>query len=458
MEIVVKGLIVKELGHRGLYVFYTGKERMIVYSSSPLRIGPMSLTLLSDEKGYRVVSSQSIDQSELSLNHDDVVDERQPLISDDIMIQLTPQIRETAKRIKRAVSMGRDILLRFHNDADGIAGGLAIYRVLKSMDEHVHVSNRQNSSVIYNPSDALADLNTLTSYNPLVLIIDFGSGEESQEAINLLRAAGVEVVMIDHHPYDVQPTVDYYLSPWILRSDKRIDLSQYTAGYLSVEVARLLGLDDDTAKRLTSISFSGDKSRFRKIFSDDETALVFDYLGTYSTFPNTLDFYNSLLDNQSLRESIYHQAKDKLDTIRDKGFVYLKVKDVPLSGMGDGLLFGTINIEKVIKKFEFPSKAKTIGVLFDTLVERNPGRPVIVVGYGGKLITFRVNDEGFQIGLSARDLVKEILTEFKDLVVGGGGHDKAASVRTMGNEYTKIIMEWLENKIMNRSWSSQDTS
>ena len=477
MEMEITGQVVRKLNF-GRYLVSTKTGVIVLDSREPLeykayvfKVTPQGAQGQARGQGqdYTLISKRETDakvEPEIKLAENSLI------IEDEVMGRLKPMIRDCAERIARAEKSGRSIMIRYHNDADGISGGLAIYLALKKgKSRPLH---RQCPSVVYTPSDALIDINLMTdSYKPLMIITDLGSGEESRDGIKLLKGAGFEVIMIDHHPYDNKPEVDCYLSGWTQKPEtklearateikeietKKKDFSKYTAGYLTAEVARALGLEDETANKLASISFSGDKSTL-DYPKDDKSSLVFDYVGRYTFFPNTLDFYSSVLNNAGLYDSIYTQASEKLDNIRREGVNYLKIKefdkqvraeDGAMTGENFKLIVGLINADKIIKKFEFPSKAKTTSIMFETLAEKYPGLPVIMMGHGKKMITFRVNDRAAELGYSGRGLIKEVMAEFPDMIISGGGHAKAASIRTSSSDYTKIIMDWFLERIKSK--------
>ena len=118
----------------------------------------------------------------------------EPLISDKITKKLKPKIQQLAEKLTEASMNRRYIMLRFHGDADGISGALALSEVLKCY------AYQQNAAV-YSVRDAIRDLSNLTNEdNPLAVFLDFGMNKESEEGLGLLKAAGVELVLIDNHP------------------------------------------------------------------------------------------------------------------------------------------------------------------------------------------------------------------------------------------------------------------
>ena len=52
------------------------------------------------------------------------------LVKSDVLNRLRPKMYEAAQRIRRAILDGRTILLRHHNDADGIVSGVAMEKAI----------------------------------------------------------------------------------------------------------------------------------------------------------------------------------------------------------------------------------------------------------------------------------------------------------------------------------------
>jgi RecJ-like exonuclease len=354
------------------------------------------------------------------------------LLPGEVPQKLKPLVQEAARRIVAAARLNRAILVRFHNDGDGICGGLA----LASMIKPSRFSALQNSSAIYRVPDALRDISALRSgFLPLIVLADFGVNEESIESLQLVKAAGIEVLVIDHHPpSDVAISlVDYVVTPMKLGGT-----SHYTAGWLCCETAKAAGGSAEKLNALAAISLTADKSRLHKPTEDEEQkALVFDYLGTYTAFPNTLDFYDSVLNDRGLFLSIYGQAKEKLRLIAESARSYTSIKDI------SGFKVAVIQLDKLVKKHEFPSKGKACGTVFDSL---NKGEPLVAIGFGEKLINFRANTAAKERGFNATKLIASLKEEIKDGIESGGGHDVAASMR-VSKGFNNIILEEILRKI-----------
>ncbi|MFH1470653.1 MAG: DHH family phosphoesterase, partial [Candidatus Micrarchaeota archaeon] len=182
--------------------------------------------------------------------------ESQMLIQDGVMKSLYHLILDCASRLLRARFLERPIVLRYHADADGISGAMCIARAVGICG----LFATQNPHTVYEVQDAIRDLNAVRStgestLGPVLVLVDSGSGEDSADAVSLLKGAGLEIIIIDHHPLGgaVSETADCIVSPMLVGAT-----SYYTAGLLAGEVARAVGGPDPES--LQRISLAGDKS------------------------------------------------------------------------------------------------------------------------------------------------------------------------------------------------------
>lgn len=360
---------------------------------------------------------------------------RKPLISDSVMKKLKPGIRAVSKKILAAISLKRGILIRFHNDADGICSGLAIWSIIKPR----RVVATQNSSAVYKTESALRDRGILgSSFLPLVILVDFGANEESVEALKLLKEAGIEVIIIDHHPPSekARKVVDYLLSPFNVGGG-----SEYTAGYICAEVAKCAGSDPRKMDGLSRISMTGDKSSLYSPKENDmKKALVLDYLSTYKKFPNTLESYGNALKSPALFLSIHCQARDKVEEARRKAKRYTKIKKIgPFSAC-------FVDLDGFTGKDKFPGKGKAIGIVLDELVSKSPRAPLIAIGHGERIINFRVSKKAIKKGFSALATIKKLKKELLTGIESGGGHHAAASMR-IKKGFERILLGEIEKMI-----------
>lgn len=333
-----------------------------------------------------------------------------PFLAGGLMEKLREKILLCARKLIAAKKLGRYILLRFHNDADGISGALALTKVVRAYTS-------QQNSANYSVSHAMRDIGNLQGErHPIAILLDFGSGEESAEGLELLRASGAQVIVIDHHPNEgnAHEKCSLFLSPWSAGSEDE-NASAYVAGYLACEVARACG--EETGD-LAKIACAGDKSSIIEVGEKDrEVALVLDYMATHSGFGNKLDFYEKALGNKELYTSVLVQAGEALERITDDVKKNMKKRlEGPVSVY-------TVDTEKVRSR-EFPGKGKITTRAFE-LVEG----PAVVLGVWKDGLSFRINEGAIGRGVRASELISSLKEEMGDFIVGGGGHARAASLR-----------------------------
>lgn len=348
------------------------------------------------------------------------------LVQDETMEMLKERVYSCAKKLLAAKKLGRHILLRFHSDADGISAALAITKILRAY------TSQQNSAT-YSVYDAMRDIGNLQGEkNPLVILVDFGSGAGSAEGLKILKASGAEIMVIDHHPNEgnVGENSHLFLSPWAISSNERA--SSYVAGYLAVEVARACGIDG--IEYLARIACAGDKSSILPVEEKDrEVAVVLDYMATYSGFGNKLDFYKNALENEELYASVLVQAREALDRITEDVKANMKKRlDGPVSVY-------TLDTDKVKSK-EFPGKGKITTRGFELAGDA----PAVVLGTWKNGLSFRINDGAIGKGVHANEIIASLKKEMPDFIEGGGGHARAASLRIREGFVDSVVEKIIE--------------
>ena len=392
----------------------------VVESATGLRISAEKIENLPIAE-----AKQKTDEIKKKILENIKINDTELLVKDEITEALKPEFIEMAKYLLLAQKLNRFILLRFHGDADGISAAFAITKFLRCKAE-------QQNAAIYSTRDAVRDLNTFNyQYAPLAVFVDFGASQESIEALKLLHSAGVEIIIIDHHPpVDEVSGIAVLLSPWQINDDPTS--SQYPAGYLACEIAQVAGIKN--MAELARISCAGDKSKIIDVDdSDKDKALVLDFLAIYSSYGNNLDFYRNAIENPELFKSILQQAKDKMKNLYESAIKLMKKHNA-----GELALY-VVELDNIIKEQEFPSRGKVV-----TMISENLGneRPVMVVGYGKKTIVIRLNQMAADAGYAADQLISELKVSMKNFIESGGGHTKAAAIRTHEG-YVKSVCEAL---------------
>ncbi|MEW6329580.1 MAG: DHH family phosphoesterase, partial [Candidatus Micrarchaeota archaeon] len=357
----VEGEVFRTSEARGAFVYFvrdetggvemiTGGEfapRGVITASGKVRERDGALQLVASEAGVidKARAARLSEEIKKSIDARAQPLESKLMIEDEVTRKIELQLREAARVVREAVLTARPILLRHHGDADGIAGALALAAGIAALlrEEKFSAEMRyslfrahQTPSAIYEKEDALRDINTLriVGGKPLVILLDFGANEESRDALEVLKGAEFETIITDHHPtrLDARKFASHYISPWNFEGGS----SDYTAGFLACELAKKIGIvdaRDQFATKSQMVHFSrsekleigllekasliGDKSKLLRADDADEKekkcALVLDFLGAHKKFEHTLEFYEKVLGNERLFNSLHSQATERIE-------------------------------------------------------------------------------------------------------------------------------------------------
>lgn len=353
------------------------------------------------------------------------------LPNDEVMLALWPKLNAAALDFAVADKLHRSIMLRFHGDADGICGAFALTSVL-------HCKAFQQNSAVYSVRDALRDISLIGQENrPFIILLDFGSSDPCNEGLELLRAANIQYIVIDHHPLGKRPP-EKTISPFQV-SEKA---SKYTAGYLACEIgcAIGIGLDRERALELAKTACAGDKSDILPIKKEDvKKAMVLDYLASHVSFGNNLDFYKSVMANPELFASIAGQAEESIEEAAQKAMEGMKSSNTQNAKL-ETFIFA---LGRVVKRGEWPPSSKVTTRIFDK-IRTGPeghGKAIICLGYTERSIIMRISDEAVALGFSANTLAQKMKDSMADFVDGGGGHVKAGAIKVKVGFVKEVLNE-----------------
>ena len=174
------------------------------------QIESQSILKLTEESSIRL--HKAID---VALNERAEPEDVEFLVKSDVLNRLKPKMREAACKIRRAILDGRTILLRHHNDADGICSGVAMEKAIIPLIEMTNPSNdaqyyyfkrSPSKAPFYELEDVVKDLSFALEDQerhgqklPLIVLLDNGSTEEDITALMQAKIYDIEVVVIDHH-------------------------------------------------------------------------------------------------------------------------------------------------------------------------------------------------------------------------------------------------------------------
>ncbi len=377
------------------------------------------------------------------------------LIESEVLEKLKPEMMKVAKELRKAVFESRPIIIRHHWDADGVCGGVALEKALIDLVEKFHpdpeakfylIRRRVSRAPFYELEDvvkdldeALEDVDRHGDKIPLVVLVDNGSGVEDIPAIRQFLVFGADVITIDHHYPDeeVDRYLLYHVNPYKVGGD-----SNYTAGILSVEIARMVNPDVDL-KLLAGVSVVGDRAegeveKYIEIagLSREELqdiALAIEFEGFYLRFRPSSYIMHEILgfgrkDRQKkLVEMLSSYAKEAIENQVKTAMEGVKIQELP-----NGIVLVALDVENYAKKFTFPPPGKLTGEVHDRLKERF--ERIVTIGYGPDFAVIR--SEGVELDIPR--LVRELQNEV-NAGVEGGGHLVVGSIKFIPAKRKEVL-------------------
>lgn len=360
--------------------------------------------------------------------------------------KMLPKLGSAAERLFRSCITGAPIVVRFHNDCDGSSGATGIYDALGVLGEklglaELETSWRMNRGIGYTTDSFHSDGAFFNSFEakekPLVIIIDFGTTEESYDAIKLCNGK-YDLIFMDHHlvfegfPVD---SIGYYINPWNFGSG-----SDYTAGFLACVFAEMIAEVD--VELLKDASLIGDYS----VYADRgkkgayKIAMVLDYLtskkdGVLHLTPRHI---NSIIRDEEKLGETFSRASTMLREAVDLG-----VRKAKRYKTKEGVVVYTLDFKHIIDgQGEHPLPGRFSSWLQDKLEDLNENVEVITIVYHESRISVRAAREAAdRIGILK---IVEELKKSSDYIYSCGGHSAAFSVQS-----DKLHVERVVNLILN---------
>ena len=413
------------------------------------------------------------------------------LVKSDILNRLKPKMYEAAQKIRRAILDGRTILLRHHNDADGICSGVAmekaivplIKKINPSHDaEYYYFKRSPSKAPFYELEDVVKDLSFALEDQkrhgqklPLIVLLDNGSTEEDIVALMQAKIYDIEVVVIDHHsPGELLSTdikdgeiygatvavdeyVDTHVNPYLVGGD-----SQLTAGALATEVAHIINPDvEDLIKHLPGVAALGDRAECGEVyqylklaaskgFSKNHLAKIaecVDFEAYFLRFMNGRGIMDTILavDNvdkhKKMIEVLYKEYQKRIDTQ-----LKAALPNIKRTQLENGIYINMLDVEKYAHKFTFPAPGKTCGFVHDRMIkELGDDKPIVTLGHGPDFGVFRATDAvNEQYGFNVNDIVSVIAQRVPQAGVDGGGHECAGSIKYIEGLGEEVLYKVLE--------------
>ena len=408
-------------------------------------------------------------------------------------------MREAAQKIRRAILDGRTILLRHHNDADGICSGVAMEKAIIPLIEHVNPSNdaqyyyfkrSPSKAPFYELEDVVKDLSFALEDQerhgqklPLIVLLDNGSTEEDIVALMQAKIYDIEVVVIDHHSpgelitkderggeiygatVAVDEYVDTHVNPYLVGGD-----SQLTAGALATEVAHIINpAVKDVIKHLPAVAALGDRAECGEVyqyleianekgFSKEHLAKIaecVDFEAYFLRFMNGRGIMDTILavDNidkhDKMIDALYKEYQKRIDAQ-----LKAALPNIEKTQFENGIYFNIIDVEKYAHKFTFPAPGKTCGFVHDKIInELGEDKPIVTLGHGPDFGVFRATDAvNEQYGFNVNDIVSVLAERVPSAGIDGGGHECAGSIKYiegLGEDVLAELVEEIKNMSKN---------
>ncbi len=356
-------------------------------------------------------------------------------------LPMAADLAMAAERIMRAFISGAPMIVRFHGDGDGAAGAMALQRavnglVAAGLCPERQVSWQLNRDVAYSReafySDRLLFASFRSAERPLLVIIDFGTNIESNDAIGMTEGY-CDVVMIDHHtlPQAFNPGKDsIYINPFNHGSDSRL-----TAGLTASLVGQIIGMDCSDLMEAALISDHSACADYRNMPAK-KAALVIDYMITRrESDSSSLRKIDSLVRDHRRLEESYAKISGIMDGAIGKG-----ANLASRYRTSDDIDIYVIDFGKV-RDGDYPPMGRFASEMQYHL-EILTGRPTITAVYYGSYISVRVSKSvSAKVGLIG---IIEKMGEESAGAVGGGGHMEAASIKAGRHEISGVLQTLLD--------------
>lgn len=357
-------------------------------------------------------------------------------IKNDQLEALKPRFDEAIDLIKRSTKSM--VVIRHHADTDGYAAGLAIEEAVLPLLEKDGNNPRYNfrrftsRSPYYDYADALRDLDFFydaRNYDKgcLLILADLGSGDESRISLDRVKAAGVKVILIDHHVpnSDTIKLPDIVINPHVIGGN-----SELCAGILCYELACQF---KEIPKIFPAVAAIGDKSNIKEYLDGFDIErlrklmLCIEYEAYYSRYMDSVE--DIFAEKTEVVQAIWREV---LSEIEDQQIVietYME-KDVI-----NGITIMKLNMDQ-INYDEFGGK-RSVGMM-NNLIDS----PRVSYGYSSGRANFRADKVSFKLS----ELIKLLKSRFPYALISGGGHDKAGAIRFIPAS-TEVVMKAVDEYI-----------
>ncbi len=425
------------------------EEEQVVYLNGPVseRAGRFQIEITTMEKSDKDFDKILEAKAEPVRKEFSIKSDRYDLMK--------PHFLRIAKRIRLAVLNNQPIMIRHHNDSDGINSGLAIEKSVKGLMERSGINPAHNlyrspsKAPFYETGDVFRDIimsKRLTDGHgqkkPLVMVLDNGSTPEDVFGMKTLKTLGYDVIVIDHHnPVEISdgktavcPFVLDHTNPYMYGLD-----SQTSAGMMCYEIARFID-EEFESPLMPAIAAISDRcdipetDEYIKITGKTREELgkigvAIDFIAYNMRHDPGKGLFEELYTKPEFVNMINEKVSEGAETQLQSTLPYLRTQEI------NGVIFSQIDMEKYTLRFTYPTPGRVIGMIHDKVAEGKGNTPVLSIGYLSDMVIIRAN----QPVLPVQKIIDQLQKEHPEANVDGGGHEQAGSIKFVSAHLHLVI-------------------
>ncbi|NPV50007.1 MAG: hypothetical protein HPY60_02270 [Candidatus Methanofastidiosum sp.] len=396
------------------------------------------------------------------------------LVSSDVYRKMEGQFLLALNSIKKAVLQERMIIIRHHNDCDGITAGVSLEKAIssyadKEKKKDCKIFRKPCTAPYYDLEDSLKDIDLYFSFSkkkPLLIIADNGSTDSDLQGILRAKVYDFEIGVVDHHPptkndngeYIIDKYVSFHINPHIYSGD-----SNLCTGMLAYELSRMIDSEiDGYGIHIPALAGVGDKSKGIEMnqyleispFKREELERIKLALDHESYYVGRFGIKNYIEDIMMIGDRdrgnlIIDYVSEEIDKKRISQWNLIK-KYLDIKNLAEDFDLISIELDKLIFRGEFPSPGRTLGFIHNKYIWDNEinedDRAIISLGMAEDYLVIRATNKAKALGFDLNDIIKQLKDVYLE-EVQGGGHPGAGTIRfvpILKDEVRKVTLEYIE--------------
>lgn len=350
-----------------------------------------------------------------------------------------------AARIRKAILEGQPIMIRHHNDTDGIISGLSLEHACLGFMQDLGIEGRYllfrspSKAPFYASGDVLRDLvlskkliEVDADIKPLIVVCDNGSTPEDAFGLNTLKTLGYEAIVIDHHNpvvlndgvTAVDAYVSHHLNPYKVGWD-----SKTSAGMLCYEIGRFIfeGFGNPLFPAVAGVADRCDIQEtedYMAIVNKTKDDLVkistgIDYISYQLKHDSGKGVFEEVFNSPEFVEILNGEVRKGFETQLQSTLPYLRDQDI------NGVTLSTIDVGKYTMRFTYPSPGPVISRIHEISSAEHESGPLITLGHMDDSIIIRATHPI----LPVQKIMSHLQEKYPNANVDGGGHEMAGTIR-----------------------------